>query len=220
MDGAARLAATAAMRSGAGYVLLLGGSGGPDALVRRDHDADALADPRIGAIVIGPGLGRDDRARERLSDALASKHPAIIDGDALHLLDLAEIASRKVPAILTPHAGEFDALFGKSDASKIDRARDAAARSGAVVVFKGADTAIASPDGRIRIDTGASPWLSTAGTGDVLAGACGAMLAGLHDPFRAACAAVWLHTDAARRCGAAFIADDLAGALTAARARA
>ena len=223
MSGAADLAALSAMRVGAGYVTLLGdGAGPPHALVRARFSEHAIANDRIGALVIGPGLGRDDVARSRLDTALASRHPLVIDGDALRLLDPERIKALEGPVILTPHAGEFDALFGPSDADKIIRARDAAVRSGAVVVFKGADTVIAAPDGRVRIAADASDWLSTAGTGDVLAGAIGAMLApgpaDARDPFEAATAGVWLHGDAARRLGRAFIADDLANALRSARA--
>ena len=219
MSGASDLAALAAMRAGAGYVTLLGDSQGPPhALVRAPFSDQALANDRIGALVIGPGLGRDDVAKARLEAALDSDHPLIIDGDALRLLDPDQIKVLKVPVILTPHAGEFDALFGKSDGDKITRARDAATRANAVVVFKGADTVIAAPDGRVRIAQGSSDWLSTAGTGDVLAGAIGAMLAAKLEPLDAACAGVWLHGDAARRLGPAFIADDLAEALRSARA--
>ncbi len=221
MPGAAELAARAAMRAGAGYVTLLGDTtGAPHALVRAPLTDAALANDRIGAVVIGPGLGRDDRARARLDAALAAGHPLVIDGDALRLLDPARIAALGLRVILTPHAGEFDALFGKSDADKITRTRDAAVRAEAVVVFKGADTVVAAPDGRVRIAYGASDWLSTAGTGDVLAGAIAAMMAARLDPFAAACAGVWLHGDAARRSGPAFIADDLADALRSARASA
>ncbi len=219
MSGAADLAALAAMRAGAGYVTLLGDSEGPPhALVRTPFSDHALANDRIGALVIGPGLGRDDLAKTRLEAALTSDHPLIIDGDALRLIEPERIKALTVPVILTPHAGEFDALFGKSDADKITRAREAATRANAIVVFKGADTVIAAPDGRVRIAQGASDWLSTAGTGDVLAGAIGAMLAARLDPLDAACAGVWLHGDAARRLGPAFIADDLAEALRSARA--
>ncbi len=219
MPGAARLASIAAMRAGAGYVLLLAHTPGPpDALVHTPFSDHAIADPRIGALLVGPGLGRDDGAKRKLQAALATSHPLVIDGDALHLLALADIAGRKTPVILTPHAGEFDAVFGPSDASKIDRARAAAIRSGAILVFKGADTVIAAPDGRVRVAQAGSSWLSTAGTGDVLAGAIAAVLSAGRDPLDAAAAGVWLHADAARRLGPAFIADDLALALTAARA--
>lgn len=220
MPGAAALAATAAARAGAGYVLLLGGATDrlPHAIVRRRYEADVLDDERIGAVVIGPGLGRDAKARERLEAALASARPLVVDGDGLRLVTPARLAARDAPILLTPHAGEFAALFGQGSGSKIELARAAAGASNAVVVFKGADTVVAHPDGRVRVSHGASPWLSTAGTGDVLAGAIAAELARTGDAFSAACNGVLLHAGAARRCGASFIADDLAHALTAARA--
>ncbi|WP_375396312.1 NAD(P)H-hydrate dehydratase [uncultured Sphingomonas sp.] len=221
MAGASMLAAEAAMRAGAGYALLLADAApaqGPLALVQRRWSAGALDDERIGAVVIGPGLGRD-AGRDRLDAAIAGDHALVIDGDALHLLDdaaFARFARRERPVVLTPHGGEFAALFGARSGSKIDAAGAAAKRAGATIVFKGPDTVIAHPDGRAIVAGGASSWLSTAGTGDVLAGAIGAMLAaGVSD---AAAAAVWLHAEAARRLGGAFIADDLARALGAVRA--
>jgi hydroxyethylthiazole kinase-like uncharacterized protein yjeF len=223
MHGAGELAALAACRAGAGYVLLL--TGGlpqqPHAIVRRGWSAEALADPRIGAVVIGPGLGRDDGAREKLGVALAGDRPLVIDGDALHLLDLASLQDRAAPAVLTPHAGEFAALFGESDASKIVRAQDAARRANAVVVFKGADTVIAGPDGRTNVLPIASPWLSAAGTGDVLAGTIAALLAQHpHAPFEAASAGAWLHARAAAMLDRCFLADELADMLPSALAQA
>lgn len=218
MPGAGELAALAAMHAGAGYVLHLGpGQGVPHALVRKPWSPDALADPRIGAVVIGPGLGRDDAARAKLDAALAGPHALVIDGDALHLLDLDRLAAREAPALLTPHAGEFATLFGKGEGSKIDRTLAAAARARAIVVHKGADTVIAAPDGRAVVAGDANDWLSTAGSGDVLAGTCGTMLAGGLALLDAAAAAVWLHGQAARACGRSFIADDLAAALSAVR---
>jgi len=221
MQGAALLASTAAMRGGAGYVLLLdGGEGGPHALVHRTFADQPLDDERIGALVIGPGLGRTDRARDRLAAAVASDRPLIIDGDALHLLknQLDQLPRRQASTILTPHQGEFVALFGNMDGSKLDRARAAARRAGAIVVYKGSDTVIAAPDGRALLATDANDWLSTAGTGDVLAGAIGAMQAARLEPLEAAGAGAWLHGEAARRLGASFIADDLANALGTVRA--
>lgn len=221
MQGAALLASTAAMRAGAGYVALLdGGEGGLHALVHRAFADQPLDDDRIGALLIGPGLGRTDQARDRLTAALASNRPLIVDGDALHLLKdhLDQLPGRRAPVILTPHQGEFVALFGKGEGSKLDRARAAARRAGAIVVYKGPDTVIAAPDGRARLAGDANDWLSTAGTGDVLAGTIAATLAARLDPLEAAAAGVWLHGEAARRLGASFIADDLANALTAVRA--
>ncbi|MDH7970887.1 NAD(P)H-hydrate dehydratase [Sphingomonas sp. AR_OL41] len=220
MPGAAELAAEAAMRAGAGYVLLLGPGGpiAPHAIVRRPWDADALTDKRIGAVLVGPGLGRDGDAVARLDAAIACPHALVIDGDALHMLDehrLDKLAARGAPTALTPHPGEFTALFGTPDGSKIDAARAAAQRAGAFVVFKGADTVIAAPDGQIRLAEPASTWLSTAGTGDVLAGTIAAMLSSGKSPtLDRIGAGVWLHAEAARRLGGAFIADDLAAELT------
>ena len=222
MAGAARLSAEAALRSGAGYAVLHGDASGlgAAAIVHRPVDDEAaLDDPRIGAIVIGPGLGRDEAARARVARLVAAdRHPLVIDGDALHLLDPATLPNRDCPVILTPHAGEFKALFGEGGGSVIDRARAAARATGAVVVFKGATTVIANRH-RAIVHPGGNAWLSTAGTGDVLTGAIAAMLAGGHGtPIEAAAAGVWLHAEAGRRCGASFIADDLATALTLTRA--
>lgn len=221
MEGASRLAAVAALRSGAGYVALFGGSGqgGPDAIVHRPYDSGALKDTRIGAILIGPGLGRDDQARARLAALIeADTCPLVVDGDALHLLDPDAVKTRSHPVVLTPHAGEFKALFGTPEGPLLDQARTAAVRSGAIVVLKGATTVVASGT-RTIVHPAGNPWLSTAGTGDVLAGSIAAQLA--HpgaDPLAAASAGTWLHARAAALCGESFIADDLANALTAARA--
>jgi len=221
MAGAALLASTAAMRAGAGYVALLdGGAGGPHALVHRMMDDQPLDDDRIGALLVGPGLGRTAESAAKLDKALASERPLIVDGDALHLLKerIECVQRRRAPTILTPHQGEFVALFGEGKGSKLDRARDAARRAAAVIVYKGADTVIAGTDGRARLAGDANDWLSTAGTGDVLAGVIAATLAAGLDPLDAAAAGVWMHGAAARRLGAAFIADDLADALSAVRA--
>jgi hydroxyethylthiazole kinase-like uncharacterized protein yjeF len=137
----------------------------------------------------------------------------VLDADALNLL-----AGKAIPpgAVLTPHEGEFVRLFGQLPGNKIDRAAGAARQSGAIIVYKGSDTVIAAPDGRAAVADNGSPWLSTAGTGDVLAGLVAGRLAVTHDGFRAACEAVWLHGEAARRAGPAFIADDLLATLPAA----
>lgn len=221
MAGASLLASHAAARSGAGMVRRIAEGverSGPDAIVTRcanDPSAleEVLKDSRIAALLIGPGLGRDEAARQRLAVALASGHPLVLDADALTLLGESAIPSG---AILTPHEGEFLRLFGPLSGSKIDRAREAARRSGSTLIYKGADSVIAAPDGRAVIWNGGSSWLSTAGTGDVLAGLAAGRLAVTGDAFRAACEAVWLHGEAARRAGAAFIADDLIVALPAA----
>jgi ADP-dependent NAD(P)H-hydrate dehydratase / NAD(P)H-hydrate epimerase len=210
MPGAAMLAARAAQRAGAGYVILASDNNqSPSlAIVRRAFDV-ALVDPRASAVVIGPGLGQSPQARAQIVATIASNIPLVIDADGLSLLHLTSLASRRAPLILTPHEGEFERLFGTVQGSKIDRALDAAQRSGATIILKGADSVVASPDGRVGVNPVASPWLASAGTGDVLAGIAGAMLGRGLPAFEAACAAVWLHSDAARRAGPALIADDL-----------
>jgi ADP-dependent NAD(P)H-hydrate dehydratase / NAD(P)H-hydrate epimerase len=218
MPGAAQLAAEAAMRI-AGYVVLTRHSGGgPAALVHRDWLSIA-SDAHIGALLIGPGLGRGADAQAALERALGSVHPLVLDGDALTLMSPSTIPNftrRATPVILTPHAGEFDRLFGAGAGSKIDRARAASAACGATIIFKGADTVIAAPDGRIMVSLTGSSWLASAGTGDVLAGIVAALLSTRLGPFASAEAGVWLHGEAARLAGPSFIADDLARLIPAA----
>jgi hydroxyethylthiazole kinase-like uncharacterized protein yjeF len=186
-------------------------------VVQGGADLDSvLADERIGAVLVGPGLGRGEAGRALLHRALACPRPLVLDADALVLLaeeGLSRLHQARTPPILTPHAGEFGRLFGSADGSKVAAARAAAAASGAVLAFKGADTIVADPDGRAAIAPPASAWLATAGTGDVLAGTIAAMRAGGLAPFEAACAGVWLHGEAARRIGGPLIADDLPEAL-------
>ncbi|WP_448664819.1 NAD(P)H-hydrate dehydratase [Sphingomonas sp. CJ20] len=219
MPGAAHLAARAAMASGAGYVVLAGDerrSGGPDALVRRGvHTTEDLAEflawDRIDAVVIGPGLGRDRRAESFVRTAFATQKPLVVDGDALSLLGTAAaqwLQTRTAATWLTPHSGEFDRMFA-GEGSKIDRTLAAAHETRATIVHKGPDTVIAGPKGDVRLLAGASPWLSTAGTGDVLAGLLGAQVAQGGKGVAAAEAATWLHARAAGVAGPAFIADRL-----------
>jgi ADP-dependent NAD(P)H-hydrate dehydratase / NAD(P)H-hydrate epimerase len=210
MPGAGMLAARAAMRAGAGYVVLAGRSPdipGPDALVRRQVDGlEALLDDgRIGALVIGPGLGVEP---EWLVSVLESAHPLVIDGDALSSAIVGSVTQRRALTILTPHGAEFDRMFGTGTGTKIENTLAASAVTGAWIVHKGADTVIASPSGDYWLETAASPWLSTAGTGDVLAGLIAARLAATGDAT-ASVEGVWLHTRMADLAGPAFIADDL-----------
>lgn len=227
MPGAALLAAVAAQGAGAGYVKLLAGGGAPtqappDLVIETRPLADALNDTRIAALLVGPGLGRDAAARERVTLALAEDIPAVLDADALVLLAPRLLAERTRPLIATPHEGELVALeraFGcDAGGSKVERAGALAAASGMVIVAKGADTLIAAPDGRLACAPRASSWLSTAGTGDVLAGTVASRLATGADPFTAACQGVWLHGEAARHCPPAFTASQLAEAIRSAYA--
>lgn len=219
MPGAAALSASAAIRIG-GYVLVSGmdGMALPHAVVRRPCEA-ILEDRRVGALLVGPGLGRGPAARQRLDQILEKSCPIVLDADALIVLepdDFPAMKRRTSPIVMTPHAGEFAAMFGELDGSKIDRARVAAEISGAVVVFKGSDTVIACPDGQSRVAQSGPGWLATAGTGDVLAGLVAALLANGQSPFDAASAAVWLHAEAARIAGPSLIADEIPAHISAA----
>ena len=206
MPGAALLACEAAQGAGAGYVKLFVDDralNGPiDLVIDSDPLADALTDDRNSAILCGPGLGRDDSARERLAIVLAQAAPAVLDADALVVLGPCSLADRTAPTIATPHEGELAAMertFACGGAgTKPERAFALAKASGMVVVAKGPDTVVAAPDGRIACAPRATSWLSTAGTGDVLAGAIASRLATGEAAFDAACQGVWLHGEAAR----------------------
>jgi hydroxyethylthiazole kinase-like uncharacterized protein yjeF len=218
MPGAGVLAAQAAQRGGAGYVKLLTEAipnGIPASLVTDTAPlTDALCDDRIVAVLVGPGLGRDDGARARLAAAVRSGRPMVLDADALMLLEPDMLAGAG-EVLATPHDGELAALCsafavdGVGGGGRRARALALAQASGMVVCAKGPDTVIAAPDGRIALAPPASSWLSVAGSGDVLAGIAASRMANGRDPLTAACEAVWLHGAAARLCGAAFTADDL-----------
>jgi len=246
LTGAPCLSSMAAMRAGAGYVTACvpdslndifeikltevmsaplpddGGShteaGAAEVLER--------AGARGGAVVLGPGLGRSDGAfafARRV--ALGVDVPLVLDADGLNAFAGAPeaLAARGAPTILTPHGGELARLLDvDSDAiaaHRLDHAREAARRSGAIVVLKGDDTLVAEPGGRVGISRGGSPALATAGTGDVLSGVLGAFLARGMEPFEAACAAVFIHAEAGRRAASALggpdgvIASDVVGQL-------
>ncbi|MCW5717274.1 MAG: NAD(P)H-hydrate dehydratase [Bauldia sp.] len=232
--GAARLAATAALRIGAGAVSM---ASPPDALAAyaahltavmlRPFDgagglAELLSDARIRSVVIGPAAGPGPATADLVEVVLAREVAAVLDADALTSFAdaperlFAAIARAGRPVALTPHDGEFARLFPDiAGGSRLDRARAAAVRSGAIIVSKGADTVVAAPDGRATIADNAPPTLATAGSGDVLAGMIGGLLAQGMPPFEAASAAVWLHGEAARAFGAGLTAEDLPGALPA-----
>jgi ADP-dependent NAD(P)H-hydrate dehydratase / NAD(P)H-hydrate epimerase len=211
MPGAAGLAAAAALRAGAGYVVLEGSERAPLSAIITESDArfgERLSDPRVGAVVIGPGFPAGDELLFDVEAALDSGKPLVLDAAAIAAA-LPRLCETPCCAILTPHEGEFARAFPELYGSKIDRAKAAAVRTGAVVIYKGADTVIAAPDGRVVGAWPGSPWLATAGTGDVLAGACGAMLARGGDAFDAAVAAVGWHIAQAVRIGPGLVADDL-----------
>ena len=221
MPGAPILAAEAAMRSGAGYVKLLSEHSHSDApaelVIERGPVEIALTDERIGAVLAGPGLGRDEQARKRLAAVLDAAKPAVLDADALHLLDwdmLEGVAAGRL--LLTPHEGELQVLcqaFGVAAESKRDRATGLRDTIGASILAKGPDTLLAPPEGGLVYFPAASTWLSAAGTGDVLAGIAASRLAHHGDCARAAEEAVWIHKEAARLAGPAFTAGELARAV-------
>ncbi|MCR8550262.1 NAD(P)H-hydrate dehydratase [Salipiger sp. P9] len=241
--GAARLAARAALRIGAGLVTL----GAPGAaqmevaaqitalMLRRVEEAEDLAalleDARYNALCLGPGLGLE-RARDLVPVALEAGRAVLLDADALSGFSDAPdelFAMLHEGCVLTPHDGEFARLFpdlaerlaALPDTgpafSRADAAREAARRAGCVLLLKGPDTVIAAPDGRCSVHAAvgarAAPWLATAGAGDVLAGLISGLMARGFSPFQAACSGAWLHVEAARRFGPGLIAEDLPEAL-------
>lgn len=216
MPGASLLAAAAAQRAGAGYVKLLAPAADPRTPPEIVTDmaplAQALADPRMAAVLIGPGLGRDRAARDALAAALRQARALVLDADALMLVDPAMLA-RELPILATPHDGELETLcrsFGVAAEERRARALALAKASEMVILAKGPDSIIAAPDGRLALAPPAPSWLSVAGTGDVLAGIAASRMAAGADPFAAACEALWLHGEAARRAGAAFTPTQLA----------
>ncbi|MEL6955504.1 MAG: NAD(P)H-hydrate dehydratase [Pseudomonadota bacterium] len=223
--GAARLAARAGLRSGAGLVTLLCPPSATLAVASQitsemvqsfaaPEDLGAEAE-EADAVIIGPAAGVTSQTLENVLAVLATPAPTVLDADALTVFrdDPDELfAALREKDVLTPHPGEFRRLFGSLEAdsdNRIEAARTAAAKAGCVVLLKGPDTVIASPDGRARVNTHASPWLATAGSGDVLAGIIGGLLAQGMDSFDAASAGTWMHGDAARRFGPGLIATDL-----------
>ncbi len=235
--GAARLAARGALRAGAGLVTIASprealsiNAASSLAVMVRPVDgaaelAEFLADKRRNAVVLGPGGGVGQAQREQVDAALGSEAAVVLDADALTSFlsgGLSEMIAKRANwnVVLTPHAGEFSRLFraiadNPFVKSKLEKTRLAACTGSAIVVFKGADTVVASPDGRALIADNAPPYLATAGSGDVLAGMIGGLLAQGMPAFEAASAAVWLHGAAASEFGPGLIAEDLPEALPA-----
>lgn len=219
MPGASALVAAAAARAGAGYVRLFAPGvvhGLPSAIVQNPGQGYE-EDERAGAVVVGPGLGLGPRGDQILACARGGKAPLVLDADGLTLVARTGACGLD-GAILTPHEGEFRRLFPDLCGSKIERARTAAVASGAVVVYKGADTVVAAPDGRAAVAAASSGWLASAGTGDVLAGIIAARRSAGMGAFEAACAGVWLHNRAAELAEPGLIADDLVAQLRSALA--
>ena len=217
MTGAARLAADAARRAGAGMVTIAARGrgdvyrvGSPGLIVNEAPLAELLQDTRRHVWVCGPGLGVD-AARAALPALIAAQRSVVADADAFSAFAGDPDAFRGA-AVLTPHAGEFARVFGPSG-DRLAAARAAAARTGAVVLLKGADTIIAAPDGRAAINASAPPWLATAGAGDVLAGIIAGLLAQGMPAWQAAAAGAWLHGHAAVLAGSGMVAEDLLPAL-------
>ena len=225
--GAACLAAKAALRAGAGLVTILSPW---DALAiyaaklnsvmakpfnNIDEFKEFIQDSRKNTVLIGPGNGVNELTAQKLRAALYLGKNCVIDADAITIFqgrsqELFQLI--KSPTIITPHEGEFKSLFNISG-SREAQAKEAARQSGAVIVFKGSDTVIAAPDGRLVINRNAPPHLATAGSGDVLAGIIAGIMASNMDYFWAACSAVWLHSKAAELVGIGLIADDLTSKL-------
>jgi ADP-dependent NAD(P)H-hydrate dehydratase / NAD(P)H-hydrate epimerase len=223
VTGAARMAARAAARAGAGLTtvavpalaLPIYAAALTSIMVRPlaapDDFAGLLDDKRFSALLIGPGAGAGEETRSRVLTMLASGRPTLLDADAITAFQGDPAALDRAiqgPCVMTPHDGEFRRLFDPSG-DKLTRTRAAARRSGAVIVLKGSDTVIAAPDGRAIINSNAPPTLATAGSGDVLSGIVLGLLAQAMDPFLAAAAAVWLHGAAAADFGPGLIAEDL-----------
>jgi hydroxyethylthiazole kinase-like uncharacterized protein yjeF len=205
--GAAALACRGAQRTGCGYVRLLAPRPVADA-VRAAYPEVVAADPggdlpRAGAWVVGPGLGTGEDAVVALHAVLATDLPVVVDADGLTVLaHHRELLKRDAPTVLTPHTGEFERLTGVSredaERDRLGAARRAAGDLGATVLLKGRTTVVAQPDGYAYVDPTGTPWLATAGTGDVLSGVVGALLARGLDAGQAAATAAWLHGMAAR----------------------
>jgi len=231
--GAARLSARGSLRAGAGLVTLASprdalavNASALSAVMVRAVDtvvefAEMLGDKRFNACVIGPGAGIGARTRDFVLTALSAKRGVVLDADALtsfadapdRLFDAIK-DSHEQQVVLTPHEGEFPRLFSDISnkhplRSKLGRVRAAAERSGAVVLLKGPDTVVASPEGRATIAANAPPWLATAGAGDVLSGMISGLLAQGVPAFEAASIGVWMHGEAAREAGPGLIAEDL-----------
>ena len=195
--GAAVLCTGGAVRAGAGMVRYAGPDHAAD-LVRARWPEVVVGEGRVQAWALGSGLGEGPEAASRVEQALGSDQPAVVDADGLRHL----APGRAAPTLLTPHAGELARLLEVNraavEARRLQHARRAAEQFGATVLLKGSTTVVADPGGAVRVNSTGTPWLATAGTGDVLAGICGALLAAGLDPLDAGSVGAWLHGMAGR----------------------
>lgn len=229
--GAARLSAGTAIYCGSGLVTLacrksalaVNAAHLTAVMLSECNDAEGwlkiVSDKRINTLLVGPGNGVDDETRNAVLLALQANKACVLDADALSCWEgqsdviVPRMAAMQAPLVLTPHSGEFNRLFGSDSIqalpSRLHQARAAAQLCSAIVILKGADTIIASADGRASVNANAPPWLATAGAGDVLAGLVSALLAQGMPAFEASCAAVWLHGCAATHLGYPLCAEQL-----------
>lgn len=220
MSGAARLGAVCARRVGAGLITIacekkvqsIYQQSEAGNLVSSEDIQTLLKDPRKNAVLVGPGLGLDEKHKTLIYDLIASEKNLILDADALTFLSqMGEIEKidRKGSTLLTPHEGEFLRLFPHINGSKIERVRAASVQSNCTILLKGPDTLIAQPDGKTSINSTGTPWLATAGSGDCLAGICLGLMAQGLTGFDAATLSAWLHGTCAEQRGAGLIAEDI-----------
>ena len=224
MTGAARLAARAAQRMGAGLVTLAAPAqalpiyaAALESVIVRPCDTaqewqNLVGEARHPAILIGPGLGLGQVQAEEVLAALATRNLCVLDAAALtNFADRPEVLFNSLHenCVLTPHEGEFFRLFGSGGEDRLGRTRAAAQRAGCVVLLKGAETVIAAPNGDTVINRNAPPWLATAGSGDVLAGMILGLVTQKMPVFHATAAAVWIHGRSAALHGAGLIAEDI-----------
>lgn len=227
LTGAARLAAMAAQRSGAGLISVVASAQAwsvyatalPSSIMVQSVEPtewqQALLDERQNTWLVGPGAGVTEHTKQCVLQILQAKKSVVLDADAITVFKgQAALLAQTIasPCVITPHEGEFARLFTRS-ADKLQDVVNAAQQTGAVVVLKGADTVIAAPDGRVAINANAPAYLATGGSGDVLAGiVCGLLSQGM-PAFEAACAAVWMHGEVAQQCGVGLVPEDLIAAL-------
>lgn len=231
--GAARLAARGALRVGAGLVsvaspldaMLVNAASLTAVMVKPFSGAGGLAalfgDRRLNSVAVGPGCGVGQATADLVAAVFSAEAAVVLDADALtSFSDDPNALYRLIrpPCVLTPHAGEFERIFPgvlERSSSRIEAVRASASAAKACVLLKGPDTVIADPSGRVVVNTNAPPWLATAGAGDVLSGMIAGLMAQGMDPFDAACAAAWLHGEAAARVGPGLISEDLSELLPA-----